>query len=71
MRYSIDNPNYKKPLMSFINRYTGVPLNHGTGPLLDLYILKAENENDTIKIYINPYLKGDIEIPCGLRFEKE
>jgi len=53
------------------NRYTGEPLNYGTGPFLDLYILKPENEPDTIRIYINPYLKGGIKIPNGLRFEKE
>ena len=53
------------------NIYTGEPLRYGTGPSLDLYILKSENENDTIKIYINPYLKGEIKIPYGLRFEKE
>ena len=71
MRYSVGNPNYKKPVMPMTNRYTGEPLNYGTGPLLDLYILKPENENDTIRLYINPYLKGEIKIPNGLRFEKE
>ena len=72
MRYSVGNPNYKKPIINITkNIYTGEPLSYGTGPLLDLYILKPENENDTIKIYINPYLKGDVKIPYGLRFEKE
>ena len=72
MRYSVGNPNYKKPAINVTkNIYTGEPLSYGTGPLLDLYILKPENENDTIKLYINPYLKGDIKIPSGLRFEKE
>ena len=71
MRYSVYNPNYKKPAIPLENRYTGEPLNYGTGPLLDLYILKAENETDTLRIYINPYLKGTVKIPCGLKFEKE
>ena len=64
------NPNYKEPAIN-IRRIYGEPLSYGTGPLLDLYILKPKNENDTIKIYINPYLKGDIKIPYGLKFEQE
>ncbi len=71
IRYSIGNPNYKKPPIALVNRFTGEPLNYGTGPLLDKYILKPENELDTIKIYINPYLKGIVKIPKGLKFEKE
>lgn len=71
IRYSVGNPNYKKPIMPLTNRYTGEPLNYGTGPLLDLYILKPVNENDTIRIYVNPYLKGEVKIPHGLSFEKE
>ncbi len=70
-RFSVANPNYKKPAIPLTNRYTGQPLNYGTGPLLDLYILSPENENDTIKLYINPYLKGEIKIPVGLKFEDE
>jgi len=70
-RYSVGNPNYKKPAIALQNRFTGEPLNYGTGPLLDYYILKAENESDTFKIYINPYLKGTVKIPSGLKFEKE
>ena len=69
-RYSVGNPNYKKPVIPLTVRYPERDLNYGNGPLLDLYILKPENENDTIKIYINPYLKGEIKIPYGLRFEK-
>jgi len=70
-RFSVKNPNYKKPAVPMQNRYTGEPLNYGTGPMLDLYILKAENESDTIKIYINPYSKGIVKIPNGLKFERE
>ena len=68
-RYSVDNPNFKKPALDLQNRYSGQPLNYGTGPLLDLYILKPENNQDTVRIYINPYLKGPIRIPSGLNFE--
>jgi len=70
-RFSVENPNYKKPAIALQNRYTGEPMSYGTGPILDLYILKPENESDTIKIYINPYLKGIVKIPSGLKFEKE
>ncbi len=70
-RFTVENPNYKKPAVPLQNRYTGQPLNYGTGPLLDLYILVPENESDTFRIYINPYYKGDIKIPNGLLFEKE
>lgn len=70
-RYSVENPNYKKPAVALENRYTGEPLNYGTGPFLDLYILKPENEADTFKIYINPYLKGTVKVPAGLKFEQE
>ena len=69
-RYSVVNPNYQKPTIALQNRYTGQPLNYGTGPLLDLYILKPEDIQDTIKIYMNPYLKGTVKIPLGLKFEK-
>lgn len=70
-RFSVDNPNYKKPAVPLTNRYTGQPLSYGTGPLLDYYILIPENEKDTINLYINPYLKGEIRVPVGLKFEKE
>lgn len=71
MRYSVGNPNYKKPALALQNRYTGEPLSYGSGPLLDLYIFKPENETDTIRIYVNPYLKGTVKIPSGLIFEKD
>jgi hypothetical protein len=70
-RFSVGNPNYKKPAIPLQNRFTGQQLNYGTGPLLDLYIMRPENEMDTVKIYINPYLKGPIKIPVGFKFEKE
>lgn len=69
-RSSVDNPNYDKPAVPLTNKYTGQPLNYGTGPILDYYILKPENEPDTVKIYINPYYKGDIKIPVELKLEK-
>jgi hypothetical protein len=69
-RLSVENPVYLKPA-PLQNRYSGQPLSYGTGPLLDLYILKPEYEADTIKIYINPYVKGAVKIPFGLKFEKE
>jgi hypothetical protein len=71
VRYSVGNPTYKKPFLPIRDRFTGELLCHGTGPILDLYILKPQNEKDTIRIYINPYLKGKIRIPMGLQFVKE
>lgn len=70
-RYSVTNPNYKKPAVTLTNRFTGQPLNYGTGPLLDYYILVPENESDTIKLYINPYFKAEVKVPVGLNFENE
>ena len=70
-RYSVDNPNYKEPAVPMTNRYTGQPLSYGTGPILDFYILVPENETDTVKIYINPYQKGEVKVPVGLKFEIE
>ena len=70
-RLSVDNPKYKQPAVAVQNRYTGQSLNNGKGPFLDLYILKPENEADTIKLYINPYAKGLVKVPVGLKFEKE
>jgi hypothetical protein len=70
-RYTVKNSNYKKPAIGLYNRFTGDPMSYGSGPFLDLYILRPENEMDTIKIYINPYLKGIVKIPIGLKFEKE
>ncbi len=70
-RFSVNNPNYKEPAIPLTNRYTGQPLSYGTGPLLDFYILVPENETDTLKLYINPYLKGEVKVPVGLKFEIE
>jgi hypothetical protein len=70
IRFTVDNPNYKEPKIALQNRFTGQPFNYGTGPLLDLYILKPENRQDTVKLYMNPYLKSTIKIPLGLKFEK-
>ncbi|MGQ1945489.1 hypothetical protein ACT3CD_00125 [Geofilum sp. OHC36d9] len=70
-RFSVSNPNYVKPAIPLTNRYTGQPLNYGTGPILDYYILMPENETDTVKLYINTYLKGEVKVPVGLTFENE
>ena len=39
--------------------------------IIDKYLLKPENEVDTIRIYIDPYSKGVVKIPYGLTFENE
>ncbi len=70
-RFSVINPNYEKPAIPLKNKYTGQPLSYGTGPLLDCYVLVPKNEIDTITLYINPYLKGKVKIPVGLKFESE
>ena len=70
-RFSRNNPNYKEPSVPLPNRYSGQSLNYGSGPLLDCYILLPESEFDTIRLYINPYSKGEINVPAGLIFDKE
>lgn len=68
-RASVSNPNYKSTGLS--NRYTGQPIGGG-GMLLDKYILTpANNSSDTIILFINPYTKGEVKIPQGLKFVKE
>ena len=68
-RSSVRNPHYKSTGLN--NRYTGQPIG-GDGMFLDRYVLTpANNPNDTIIIFINPYKKGEIKIPKGLKFEKE
>ncbi len=46
-------------------------MNAGSGPILDVYVLASENEKDTFKIYVNPYVKGPVYVPSGLIFEKD
>lgn len=68
-RSSVGNPNYKST--GLYNRYSGQPIG-GSGMLLDKYFLTpANNPSDTIIIFINPYQKGEIKIPKGLKFVKE
>lgn len=68
-RSSVRNPNYQSTGLN--NRYTGQPIGGG-GMLLDRYVLTlANNPSDTIIIFINPYKKGKVKIPKGLKFEKE
>ena len=68
-RTAVYNPQYKKPEVELVNRYTGMPIN-SNARIVDLYLLKPENEPDTIKLYINPYKKGKIFIPAGLTFKE-
>ncbi|AHM59246.1 hypothetical protein D770_04895 [Flammeovirgaceae bacterium 311] len=70
-RMTVDNPSYQKPAVALQNRYNGQSLNNGGGHFLDLYLLQPENESDTLKIYINPYLKGKVMVPVGLQFVRE
>jgi hypothetical protein len=68
-RASVENPNYRST--PFTNRYTGMPIGSG-GMILDEYhLIPIEGKPDTVIIFINPYVKGDIKIPMGLKFEKE
>ncbi|WP_289054116.1 hypothetical protein [Carboxylicivirga marina] len=68
-RASVKNPNYNTKASKLT--YAGQPISYGDGPLLDRYIMVPENESDTFKIYINPYMKGEIKIPKGLVFKNE
>lgn len=68
-RATVDNPNYRST--PFTNRYTGMPIGYG-GMLMDkYYLIPAEGKPDTVIIFINPYVKSDIKIPMGLKFDKE
>jgi len=48
--FSTKNPNYKNKFSFVKNRYTGLPISNGTGPILDVYLLKPKNESDTIRV---------------------
>jgi hypothetical protein len=66
---AVGNPNYQST--PFTNRYTGMPIGFG-GMMLDKYCLVPnEGKQDTVILFINPFVKGDIKIPMGLKFEKE
>lgn len=67
---SVLNPKYEKPAIQMVNRYTGQPIN-GNAMLLDKYYLLPKNSQDTVIIFINPYEKGIVQIPVGLKYEKE
>ena len=70
-RVSVQNPVYKKPAFTFKNGFTGETLNYGKGPKLDVYYMLAPDRTDTIRIFINPYIKGKLMVPAGLSFEYE
>ena len=70
-RSSVINPNYKGSPIGLYNRNTGMPIGGG-GMILDEYhLLPRDNSVDTIKIYLNPYEKGEVKIPMGLKFIKD
>ena len=52
------------------DRNTGRQLNYGNVPLFDLYIVKPEIESDTVRLHINQYSKGIINVPLGLKLMK-
>lgn len=59
---AVDNPNCYGAI--FTNRFAGM--------ILDKYcLIPKEGEQDTVILFINPFVKGDIKIPMGLKFEKE
>jgi hypothetical protein len=62
-RETIRNPAYTPPDLS-----SRMPRTKGNGPLLNVYYLVPNNEADTIRLYINPYLKGQVKVPVGLKF---
>jgi hypothetical protein len=57
--------------LQLIMRFSIPNPDYQKGPLLDLYMLHPENELDTIRIYVNPYFKGEIKAPHGLKFVQE
>jgi hypothetical protein len=70
-RKAISNPEFKEPLFkNLIWTDSGNPVFNGKGPYIDLYTLLAGNEKDTVKIYVNSYVKSKVKIPVGLYFDK-
>ena len=64
-RSSLDDPNYKPPLLP--SRFGGFdPVG-----ILDCYILRPKGSTDTLALYFDIYNKGPINIPKGLTFVKE
>ena len=53
-----------------VNRYTGLPIN-GNAMLIDKYYLLAQISQNTVTLFINPYEKGIVQVPVGLKYEKE
>jgi hypothetical protein len=64
-----DNPNYKEPKIKLTNRYSGMPLNGNLG-LLDKYVLLTSNTKDTVRLYVDVYNKGELQLPIGLKYEQ-
>jgi hypothetical protein len=67
-RFSVKNPAFKDSKVQ--NRYSGQSIS-GKGPMLDLYLLKPENSNDTLEIYINSYERDEVKLPAGLMFKEK
>ena len=69
MQFSINNPDYNPNKFS-IKRVFGDPTDLKER-FLDLYLLKVENEADTIKLFFNLGKKDTVRAPIGLKFIQE
>ena len=64
-RQTVDEPGYQAPLVKLQERSTGRPL-YSLG-LIDVYTLVSEGKTDTVRLYVNIYRRGPLQVPAGLR----
>ncbi len=66
---SIPNPRYKKPAIVLHNFITGEIISKGNGELIKKVILRAENSDKFFELYVNHYIKADLEVPKSFTFK--
>ncbi len=66
MHYTLDNPEYNSDKIRVENKY-GAPAGLKER-FLDLWVMKVENEPDTIYLYFSMIKKDTVKVPIGLKF---
>lgn len=67
----VPNPSYNKPKMVLYNWITGEQINQGNGRFLIKYQLQTETGNDTLYLYVNHFVRGQLEVPHSLVLAEE
>jgi hypothetical protein len=62
-----NQPRKSKPVVTFHSMYS-VPTNIG-GTMLDLFVMVPRGTNDTLRLYFDVEIKGEIMIPKGFEFD--